>query len=151
MEAMENDMLLRIRDALHPFTFCAFPGEVYLRRNQILADLVHYRAWVSSQDKYEVIALIVSYWSHGSHPPRNAMRPLVPITAQPDVVEYVEPYADPGESAVLLAIFEELRHRVPAVSESECEDHDEDMCHSCNRNPMSEMTPPECFACYSEH
>ena len=58
IEAMEHDMLLRIRDALHPFTFCAYPGEVYIRRTLILAQLVRHKGWVSSQDKFGVIALI---------------------------------------------------------------------------------------------
>ena len=95
IEAMEHDMLCRIRDALHPFTFCAVPGEVYIRRNEILAELVRHKPWVSSQDKYEVIALIFKYRSHGSHPARNAMRRIVSITAQPDGVETVDQDVDP--------------------------------------------------------
>ncbi len=151
IEAMEHDMLLRIRDALHPFTFCVYPGEVYIRRNLILAQLVRHKDWVSSQDKLEVIALIFQYWSHGSHPPRGAMQPIVPITTQPDVVETVEQDVDPRKTEAMLAIFEELVHRVPEVSESECEEDDGDMCHSCRQSPMCEWTPPECFACYREH
>ena len=57
-EAMGNDMLLRIRNALQPFTFGALPGEVYIRRNEIVAQLVHHKGWVSNQDKFEVLALI---------------------------------------------------------------------------------------------
>ena len=53
----EHDMLFRIRCALRPFTQCAVPEEVYIRRNEILAQLVHYKGWVSSQDKFEVLAL----------------------------------------------------------------------------------------------
>ena len=151
IEAMEHDMLCRIRDALHPFTFCAVPGEVYIRRNEILAELVRHKPWVSSQDKYEVIALIFKYWSHGSHPARNAMRRIVSITAQPDGVETVDQDVDPGETEVVLAIFEQLRARVPDVSESAYDDVDDDVCHSCNQNAICEWTPPECFACYSEH
>jgi hypothetical protein len=83
--AMEHDMLRRIRDALHPFTFCVFPEEVYIRRNKILFELVCHTGWASSQDKFEVIALIFQYWTHGSHPPRAAMRPIVPITTEPVV------------------------------------------------------------------
>ena len=151
MEGMENDMVRRIRDALHPFTFCAFPGEVYSRRNDILKELVQSRAWASSQDKYEVISLIIRYWGHGSHPPRNALRPLVPITEPQGDVEHVDQHIDAGDVAALSAIFEDLCVRVPDVSENDCEDHDVEMCHSCNRNPMCEWTPPECEACYNEH
>ena len=108
IEAMEHDMLLRIRDALHPFTFCAYPGEVYIRRNLILSQLVRHRGWVSSQDKFEVMALNFQCWSHGSHPPRGAMQPIVPITTQPDVIETVEQDVDPRTTEAMLAIFGEL-------------------------------------------
>ena len=61
----EHDMLFRIRCALRPFTQCAVPEEVYIRRNEILAQLVHYKGWVSSQDKFEVLALATKNKKHG--------------------------------------------------------------------------------------
>ena len=151
MEAMEHDMLCRIRAALHPLPLCAFPGEVYIRRNEILTDLVRHKHWDSSQDKYEVIASIVQYWSHGSHPERNAMVRIVSTTAQLDDVENVEQVVVPGETQVDLAIFEQLRDRVPNVSESAWDDVDDDMCITCSQNAMCEYTSPECYACYNEH
>ena len=151
IEAMEHDMLLRIRDALHPFTFCVFPEEVYSRRNRILSELVHHKGWGSSQNKFEVIALIFQYWTHGSHPPRAAMRPIVPITTEPVVAQYMEQHDDPEPTEAMLAIWAELCQRVPEVADSESEEDDRDLCHSCRQNPMCEYTPPECLSCYREH
>ena len=163
----EHDMLFRIRCALRPFTQCAVPEEVYIRRNEILAQLVHYKGWVSSQDKFEVLALatknknmkkqqnnknkpnknevlalIFQYWSHGSHPPRGALRLWS---------SYVDEQPDAGRIAATRAIFEQLSHRVPNVSESDGEEYDANLCHSCEQRPMCERTEPECEACYSEH
>ena len=148
---MEHDMLLRIRDALHPLTFCVFPEEVYSRRNQILSELVDYKGWSSAQNKFEVIALIFQYWTHGSHPPPAAMRPMVPLTTGPVVAQYMEQHVDPEPTEVMLAIWAELCKQVPDVADPESEVDDPELCHSCNRNPMSEYTPPECLSCYDEH
>ena len=79
------------------------------------------------------------------------MRRIVSITAQPDGVETVDQDVDPGETEAVLAIVEQLRARVPDVSESACDDVDDDMCHSCNQNVVCEWTAPECYACYNEH
>ena len=146
IEAMEHDMLLRIRDALHPFSFCVFPEEVYSRRNKILSELVHHKGWDSDHNKFEVIALIFQYWTHGSHPPPAAMRPTGPVVAQ-----YMEQHVDPEPTEVMLEIWAELRQRVPEVADSESDEDDVELCHSCMRNPMSEYTPPECLTCYDEH
>ena len=143
---MEHDMLLRIRDALHPFPFCVFPGEVYSRRNLILSELVRHTEWDSDKIKLEVIALIFQYWTHGSHPPPAAMRPTGPVVAQ-----HMEQHVDPEPTKVLLEIWTELCQRVPEVADPESEVDDPELCHSCNRNPMSEYTPPECLSCYDEH
>lgn len=148
---MEHDMLLRIRDALHPLTFCVFPEEVYSRRNKILSELVDYKGWGSDQNKFEVIALIFQYWTHGSHPPRAARRPNVPITTEPVVAQYMEQHDDPEHTEAMLAIWAELCQRVPEVADSESDEDDVELCHSCMRNPMSEYTPPECLSCYDEH
>ncbi len=150
-EAMEHDMLLRIRDALHPFTFCVSPEEVYSRRNEILPQLAHHKGWGDSQEKIEVIALIFQYWTHGSHPPRAAMRPIVPITTEPDVATSMEQEVDPEHTEAMLAIVAELCQRMPEVADSECEEDDGDLCHSCRQNPMCEYTHPECLSCYREH
>ena len=151
IKAMEHDMLRRIRDALHPFTWCVFPEEVYIRRNEILLQLVCHTSWASSQDKFEVIELIFQYWTHGSHPPRAAMRPIVPITTEPVVTQHMEQHADPVQTEAMLAIWAELCEQVPDVADVESEVDDPELCHSCNRNPMSEYTPPECLSCYDEH
>jgi hypothetical protein len=148
---MEHDMLLRIRDALHPFSFCVFPEEVYSRRNKILSELVHHKGWDSDHNKFEVIALIFQYWTHGSHPPPGAMRRIVPITTGPDVAQVMEQHVDPEPTEVMLEIWAQLCQRVPEVADPESEVDDPELCHSCNRNPMSEYTPPECLSCYDEH
>ena len=148
---MEHDMLLRIRDALHPFPFCVFPGEVYSRRNLILSELVRHTEWDSDKIKLEVIALIFQYWTHGSQPPPGAMRPIVPTTTGPDDAQVTEPHVDPEPTEVMLEIWAQLCQRVPEVADPESEVDDPELCHSCNRNPMSEYTPPECLSCYDEH
>ena len=148
---MEHDMLLRIRDALHPLTFCVFPEEVYSRRNKILSELVHHKGWGSDQNKFEVIALIFQYWTHGSHPPPGAMRPIVPTTTGPDDAQVTEPHVDPEPTEVMLEMWAELCQRVPEVADSESDEDDGDLCHSCRQHPMSEYTPPECLSCYREH
>ena len=133
---MEHDMLLRIRDALHPFSFCVFPEEVYSRRNKILSELVHHKGWDSDHNKFEVIALIFQYWTHGSHPPPAPMRPTGPVVAQ-----YMEQHVDPEPTEVMLEIWAQLCQRVPEVADSESDEDDVELCHSCMRNPMSEYTP----------
>ena len=99
----------------------------------------------------EVIALIFQYWTHGSHPPRAAMRPSVPITTEPVVAQYMEQHDDPEPTEAMLAIWAELCQRVPEVADSESEEDDRDLCHSCRQNPMCEYTPPACLSCYREH
>jgi hypothetical protein len=150
-DALEHDMLLRIRDALHPFPFCVFPGEVYSRRNMILTELVHHKGWDSDQIKLEVIALIFQYWTHGSHPPPEALRRIVPTTTGPVVAQYVVQHVDPEPTEVMLEIWAQLCERVPDVADPESEVDDPELCHSCNRHPVCEYTPPECLSCYDEH
>ena len=105
----------------------------------------------SSQDKFEVIALIFQYWTHGSHPPREAMRPIVPITTEPVVTQHMEQHDDPVQTEAMLAIWAELCKQVPDVADPEREVDAPELCESCNRNPMCEYTPPECLSCYREH
>ena len=79
------------------------------------------------------------------------MRPIVPITTRPDVGETVEQHVAPGQIEAMRAIFEQLSHRVPNVSESDGEEYGANLCHSCEQRPMCEWTEPECEECYSEH
>ena len=79
------------------------------------------------------------------------MQPIVPITTQPDVIETVEQDVDPRKTEAMLAILAELCQRVPEVADSESDEDDGDLCHSCRQNPMCEYTPPECLSCYREH
>ena len=91
--------------------------------------------------------MIFQYWSHGAHPPRVALR-LWRVGWND---RYVDEQPDAGQIEAARAIFEQLSHRVPNVSESDGKEYGANLCHSCEQRPICEWTEPECEECYSEN
>jgi hypothetical protein len=153
MEATEPEVVVRIRDALHPWVFCAFPGEVYGRRNEVLKSLTNCIGWPSDKAKYEAISLVIQYWSHGSHPQHQAMLTTGGPSAQTETAQQVQPGFALEETDDMRTLLEQILERLPNVDPFEDDQVSvpDEMCHSCERRAACEWTYPECQECYEEH
>ena len=149
---MEAEAVQRIREVLHPRLHSLFQDEVYDCRLLLLKDILHSSGWDSVQQKYEVVAMIMTYWSHGSQPVRGQQldsRTNIPLSevdaSQRDRLAQAD---TPGMEAVLNRIASIL-----SVSDGPDtrQSGSEELFESCETNPVFAGTYPECLSCYQEH
>ena len=154
MAAMGCEVIVRVRDALHPWATATFRAEVYGRRNELLQQLINCIGWRSDKAKYEAISMIIMYWSHGSQPSNKEDGETASSSVPPEAADQpMQDQSPPGETAEMRQLLDEIRERLPDVDpfDDVSGEMPDEKCHSCLDRWICEWTYPECERCYGEH